>query len=116
ERLRRYRLDAPFDGVVTHVNVEAGETATTEDPILRVVSLDPLEATLFLPVQMMGQLQQGRTYRLSASEPINGEVQGTLRFVDPQIDSASRTIRCLFHIQNPELALPSGFSVVLASP
>src|SRR5690606_8247431 len=59
EKLTRYRLGAPFDGVVTHVQIEPGETVTVEDAILRIVSLDPLEATLFLPVQMHGQLQLG---------------------------------------------------------
>ncbi len=116
ERLRRYRLEAPFDGVVTHVSVEPGETVTTEHAILRMVSLDPLEATLFLPVRMYGQLQLGQTYRLSASEPVNGEVLARLKFIDPNIDSASRTIRCLFSIANEDLSLPAGFSVVLASP
>lgn len=116
ERLRRYRLEAPFDGVVTQVEIERGETATTEEPVLVVVSMDPLEATLFLPVQMHGQLEVGQTYRLSASEPVNAELQGRLTFIDPRIDSASRTIRCLFEIPNPEMELPSGFSVVLASP
>ena len=97
----QYRLLAPFAGRVTRVEVKPGATVTKDTKLLTVVALEELEAVLFLPVAWFGALEVGKTYSLSADEPVNGALDAVLDAVEPIIDPGSRTVRCVFTIQNP---------------
>ena len=112
--LDQYTLDAPFDGEVVEVATEEGATLRREDPVLSLVAMSPLRAELRLPVTAYGELKVGQQYTLQAAAPINGEIQGELAFIDPRIDPASRTFRCVFKVANADHKLPSGVAVRLA--
>lgn len=110
--LAQHELHAPFDGRVLRTLVEPGSTLQRGKEIVILVKLDPLQAEVFLPIEHYGRLQTGRTYALRP-DPVISEtpLQATLKTIDPVIDSASRTFRCVFTIPNPDEALPAGFSV-----
>jgi RND family efflux transporter MFP subunit len=114
QRLEQYKLLAPFDGIVIHVRAEVGATVSKADPILSLAKLDPLEAELFLPVELFGQLAVGGLYHLDAAQPVNAQLTGRLKTVDPIIDSASQTFRCVFTIPNPQSKLPAGMLIRLS--
>lgn len=116
ERLRRYTVRAPFAGRIIREQVEAGSNVTRDDELILLASLDPLEATLYLPIQLYGKVKPGTTYRLVAGEPVNGELQGTLTHIDRMLDAASQTFRCKFEIPNPDDDLPANFTVTLPWP
>ena len=116
ERLARYRLTAPFDGRVIRTIAEEGATVAQTEEIVMVAQLDPLEGQLFLPVELYGQLTVGESYQLEAEDPVNQQLTGKLKTIDPIIDAASRTFRCVFTIENPESTLPAGFTVRLVWP
>ena len=113
QRLEQLQIRAPFGGIIIRVLVEPGATLSGSDQILYLADLDTLEAQLNLPVGMFGQLERGKTYRLRAESPVNDELEGRLKTIDPIIDTASRTFRCVFEIDNPDAALPAGFTVYL---
>lgn len=113
ERLKQFYIEAPFDGVVSNVVSDAGARLTREEPILELVSLHPLEAEVHLPAASYGRLEVGGSYELRASPPVGGTVTAKLERVIPLIDPGSRTFKAVFAIQNPDRALPSGFSVWL---
>ncbi|MCC7407005.1 MAG: efflux RND transporter periplasmic adaptor subunit [Phycisphaeraceae bacterium] len=116
QRLSLYYIRAPFSGVIIRRIVEAGVTATTETQILSMAQLDSLEAPIFLPVEIYGQLRQGWTYDLTALAPVNRTIKGRLKLIDPVIDPASKAFRCVFEIENANLSLPAGFTVRLVWP
>ncbi|QDU70373.1 efflux RND transporter periplasmic adaptor subunit [Mucisphaera calidilacus] len=115
ERLDRYRLDAPFDGVVLRRTVESGETVQTEDSLLAIVSISPIRAEIHLPAEVYGDMKLNAMYGLIGSAPASESLRGRLTIVDAIIDPASQTFRCVFEIDNPDGGLPSGFVVRLAS-
>lgn len=115
-RLLRYELRAPFDGTVVRIDTEAGATLTNRDPILTLFNFDPLEAVMFLPVDLYGKLKPGADYRFAAEAPVDRELTGKLKTVEAVIDSASRTFRCVFTIQNSDHSLPAGFTLRLIWP
>ena len=81
-----------------------------------MVSLHPLRARIQLPIELYGRLRVGETYRLEPDFVISREkIPARLISLDPVIDSASRTFRCLFEIDNPEETLPAGFVVFLST-
>lgn len=112
-RLERFRITAPFDGVITKIEAEKGAGLTLEEPILDLAALDPLEAEVYLPAELYGTLATGRSYVLQAGAPVNRDVNAKLDRVVPVIDPGSRRFRAVFVIRNDDLALPSGFPVVL---
>lgn len=111
--LDQYSIKAPFAGRVTRVAVQNGVSLTTETPILLLAQITSLEAQLYLPIEYYGKLKIGADYSLAAGEPVNRTISGKLKNVDPIIDPASRTFRCVFTIPNPDESLPAGFSVRL---
>jgi len=117
ERLDRYKIAAPFAGqmVVLADNTDVGASLRQADPVMQIVSLDPLEATINLPITLGGELVVGQTYRLAAGAPIQGELTATLTNIDNVLDPASQTVRYTFEIENPNSDLPAGFKFKLAS-
>ena len=115
-KLQHYQIKAPFDGEILRIDAEKGARLSQGDVALTMVSRDPLEAKLDLPVALMNELRVGQEYLFSAGEPVNGQLRGKLKTLDRNINFASRTFRCVFTITNPDLRLPSGFEVRLIWP
>ena len=116
--LERARLDthlvrAPFDGLVTLVPASAGQTLTSDDPLVRVVDHRRLRVEVFLPLESFGGLRQGDECRLRAQAPVADTITGEVTFVEREIDAASETFRCVFRVDNAEGELPVGFAVEL---
>ena len=116
EKLDRYILKAPFDGTVVKRSAEPGSTLTRTDPIVTLAALETLEAQVFLPIELYGKVELGKTYKLAADEPVSKELQGKLKTIDPIFDTASRTFRVVLTIDNPGGRMPAGFTVNLVLP
>lgn len=106
--LEQYTLLAPFTGEIVEVMTEEGATLRREDKVLMLVSMSSLRAELRLPISLFGRLKAGETYQLEVGEPVNKILDSKLMFIDPRIDPASKTIRCVFAIDNEDHAIPSG--------
>ncbi|MDH3583733.1 MAG: efflux RND transporter periplasmic adaptor subunit, partial [Phycisphaerae bacterium] len=115
-RLAHYHLKAPFRGRVLRIATEPGATLSQTDPVLTLVALHELEANIHLPVDLYGKLEVGRAYAMQAADPVAKKLSGRLKVIEPVIDSASQTFRCVFVIDNQDEALPAGFTVRLVWP
>lgn len=116
EKLDRYVLRAPFDATIVKRSAEPGATLTRTDPIVTLAALETLEAQVFLPIELYGKVELGKTYKLIADEPVSKELQGKLKTIDPIFDTASRTFRVVLTIDNPGGKMPAGFTVNLVLP
>lgn len=116
EKLDRFKLRAPFAGVVDLIEAEEGATLSTQDQVLSLVSFDPLEATIYLPASLFGQVKVGQKHALACDLPFVGEVTGTVKTVSANFDIASQTFRCVLTIPNPDQKLPAGFIVRMTPP
>ncbi len=115
-RLARYEVMAPFDGEVVRINSEKGARVSQGEKMILFIARDPLEAHMFLPAQLIGKVQLGKVYSFLAEEPIRQPLKGKLKTIEPQIDNASGTFRCVFTIENPDLKFPAGFTARLVWP
>jgi multidrug efflux pump subunit AcrA (membrane-fusion protein) len=115
-RIERYELRAPFGGTIVRIDTESGATLTSRDPMLTLFAFDPLEAVMFLPVDLYGEMEMGKDYRFAAEAPVDRELTGKLKTIEAVIDSASRTFRCVFTLQNSDHKLPAGFTLRLIWP
>lgn len=115
-RLAGHLLRAPFAGTVTRITAKPGSAASPNDPILRLVDARRLRVTLYVPVRYYGRLRVGDSYTLAAEAPAPPRVEATLTAHETTIDAATETFRCVFDIDNHDLALPAGFAVKLCEP
>ncbi len=112
-RLMKYHLTAPFAGRVVRVAVKGGQTLELGDEVLTLAAMQELEAPMWLPVALYRQFKVGQKYQLTADHAGKSNLVGTVKYVDPLIDSASRTFRVVLVIDNADEALPAGFAVRL---
>jgi RND family efflux transporter MFP subunit len=114
-RLDDHLIRAPFDGVVTRVVAERGSVLSLAEPVIEVVQLDSLRVELHVPVGSTETLEIGRPYLLEGETPAETTLVGWLRAAPPVLDPATRTLRCVFEVDNRIEKLPSGFiaSIVL---
>ena len=115
-RLDRLTIVAPFAGTITRIEAQPGTTVTTSMPLAQLVCLETLRAEMFVPAGHLSKLTPNTPYDLRAQAPINETIGGMLVFVDPVLNSATGTVRCLFEIPNPGERLPAGIAVNLIGP
>lgn len=115
-RLACYDIVAPFDGQIVSVAAEAGQSVTLQSQLFTLVDTKSLRADLHLPVEWYGKLAQGETYSLAVDTPVDGVVPARLRFQEQAIETATRTFRCVFEVNNSDGELPGGALVTLCVP
>lgn len=111
-QLMQYTVVAPFDGVVTEIHRKSGAVDPTQ-LVVSIANLNTLEVEMHLPSRMVGEVRVGQKVSLSAGVPISRDIAAAIVSVSPIIDSASNTFRCLMEIDNTEISMPAGFSVVV---
>ncbi|MBX3358294.1 MAG: efflux RND transporter periplasmic adaptor subunit [Phycisphaeraceae bacterium] len=106
----RYRLEAPFDGVISEVNVELGQGVNDQAPVVRIVDVD----TLYLDAYPGTEETMNRGLKPSSPAWVLMKLPGGPRLVEgrvinvnPVADSVSRTRQVRVEIANPE-RWPSG--------
>lgn len=115
-RLALLQIVAPFDGTVSRIAAQRGESLNSGDPLLQIVNLRQLKVELHIPSQFFGRLVRGERYSLDAGTPVNRQIKGTLQARENMIDAATNTFRCIFLIDNDDESLPAGFVVRLSLP
>lgn len=116
DKLERYQLKTDWPGRVRQIVAHSGATLTRQDPVMQVVDTSKLQVELYVPISLYGQLQEEQNYQLMARDPINKTISANLQMVDPIMDPASQTFRCVFIIENPENTYPGGMAVELLWP
>ena len=76
--LRNTRLTAPFDGVVTHVNIKPNEQANAGLPAVVVTDLDNLEMTILVDEIDVRQLAPGQPARIRIDALPEDELAGVV--------------------------------------
>lgn len=105
--LAQHRLQAPFSGMITELRVAAGETATRSDTVMVLTDFSEMEATVFVPVELLGGLKAGQTYQARLGAPVDQAVEVELTFIEPRIDPASQTAKAVFMFDNSRLNTPA---------
>ncbi|GJQ29382.1 MAG: hypothetical protein HBSAPP03_12660 [Phycisphaerae bacterium] len=104
-RVDRFHIVAPFDGVVSSVQVDVGHSVSEQDRVVRVVNVDTLMMDVGAP---MGDL---RTWNLAVGDPAWVLIDmagspvlrtGKVTEVDPTADLGSRSRRVRVELPNPK--------------
>ena len=106
--LNRRILRAPAEGVVTSVDLHAGEYADPTNAIVTVTEIDPLTVDVYLPATAYPLVSMGMSAAITPQEPLGGPREGIVITKDPQIDAASGLFLVQLRLPNPGGTLPAG--------
>lgn len=88
ENLVRRTLIAPSTGIISKIEVQTGESAQANDPVMMLCDLSQLKFTASISVTVADGLSKGMKVRVQIISR-NTAVDGTVDFVSPVVDSAS---------------------------
>ena len=109
--IEKKTLRAPFSGKLGIRLVNLGEQVTAGKGIVSLQSLSPVFVDFSLPEQEFSQLQTGLVVRV-ASDAYPGRVfTGELAAINPDLDSALRTVRVRAKFENADELLRAGMFV-----
>lgn len=106
-QLSRASIVAPFDGVVSAVNIEEGEIAPPGNGLLRVVQLDPVRVMLAVSDREVVALEEDLPVVVTASA-IGQQLEGRIRQISPVGDGRTRSFQVEVEVPNPDRKLLPG--------
>jgi len=109
EQLKLRKITSPITGVVVERYKDPGEYVETE-PLLKVVSLDPLNVEVVVPAEHVGTIKKGMRGKVSTVGPVSKNYNAKVILIDQVIDAASGTIRVRLALPNPKNAIPAGLN------
>ena len=101
-------VSAPFAGRVARRTVELGEFVQPGDPLFELVALDSLEVVFGLPELDSERVRAGAPVEIEVSAFPKRRFGGSVSFISPTIDPATRTLRVKARVSNEEGLLRPG--------
>lgn len=99
---------APFSGLVAKRTAQLGEFVQKGKPLFELVALDPLEVVFSLTELDTQLVREGQRVEISVGAFPDRRFNGSVTFVSPTVDPATRTLRIKAQIANREGALRPG--------
>lgn len=107
EQLEDTRIRAPFDGVVSERQVDAGDVVQVGAALFTVVDPGSLRLEASVPASQLGRLRTGTPVEFSVSG-IDRRITGEIERINPVVDPATRQVRIYVRIPNDEQSLAAG--------
>ncbi|MGO4448025.1 efflux RND transporter periplasmic adaptor subunit [Phyllobacterium sp. TAF24] len=98
-------LRSDFDGVVTSLQADVGQTVTAGQQIAVVARPDVREAVVDIPEAVANPIKIGSKFGVSLQTDPTIQTSGVVREIAPQADEATRTRRTRITLEQP----PEGF-------
>ncbi|HKT97101.1 MAG TPA: efflux RND transporter periplasmic adaptor subunit [Paraburkholderia sp.] len=101
-------IRAPFAGRVGITTVNPGQYLNPGDAIVTLQAIDTIYADFYLPQQQLGQLQVGQAVVVDTNAFSNRTFDGTIRSINPRVDSTTRNVQIEASVDNRERKLLPG--------
>jgi HlyD family secretion protein len=114
-QFERYRLEAPFDGIVEEVKVEVGQGVRETDPAIRVVNIETLRLDVWAPTHETISLGIDAGAKAWVLIDLPGKpwlADGVVQNISPVADSVSQTRRVRVDVANTA-GWPAGTKAVI---
>ncbi len=102
-------VKSPISGVVAQVSIKPGNFVQINSPVIRVVDISRLEATLNVPERELETLKPGLPVTLRVDALPGKAYQGTVDRVAPVVDSGSGTFRVICAFDSAGVLQPGMF-------
>lgn len=102
---------SPVSGMVSAKNINVGELASPGAVLLSVVNVGSLYIKASLPAGLMESVEVGQVVVVKVTELPEKEFPGEVSFIDPVVDSRSRSVLVKINLNNPDAILKPGMLV-----
>lgn len=106
--LRDASVAAPFAGLLARRYVSVGDFVAVGDPLLDLVSLDPVEVEFHLTERDSGRVELGDRVQVRVAPHPDEVFEARVNVVSPRIDSRTRTLRVKAELDNADGRLRPG--------
>lgn len=108
--LAKTTIVSPMDGVVAYRGVSAGDRVESMGggPMFRVVDNRVLDLTVTVPSSRSSEVEIGQPIRFTVDAWPGRRFEGRVRFINPALDPASRTVSVTAEVRNPSGELRGG--------
>jgi RND family efflux transporter MFP subunit len=110
EQVGRTRIVAPFDGVVSERQVNAGDVVQPGGALVTVVDPTSLELEASVPAEYAGHIESGTAVDFRLPGSANQTFSGQIERINPAVDPATGQVRIYVTIPNVQQALLVGLS------
>jgi membrane fusion protein (multidrug efflux system) len=107
-RLEKLVINAPFDGVAGLRRVSLGDFVNVGADIVNLEMIDPLKVDFRVPEIFLSAVRNGQPIEVGVDAYPELRFPGEVYAIDPQIDTAGRSIVIRARITNPEDKLRPG--------
>ncbi len=107
-------VPAPSSGVITARGVNVGQVVTMADSLFFVTDLATVWVIANVYEKDFGAMRTGARVNFTTSSYPNRNFSGRISYVDPRVDSASRTAQVRIEVANPHQMLKLGMFVDVA--
>jgi len=107
-RLAKYRLVAPFDGIVGLRRASPGEFVDVGQEIVNLEGIDPIKLEFRVPEVALPSLRVGQKITIHVDAYPHRSFSGEVYAIDPAADAAGRSIAIRARLPNRDLALRPG--------
>lgn len=109
--LNEKEIMAPFNGVLGAFKVQAGDYVSSGDPLVDLVNSDQLKAEFSVPQNFKPELKLNQSVKITTSAYPNKSFNGTVTYISPSVDPATRSIAIQAVINNKQQELSPGMFV-----
>ena len=99
---------APFDGVAGEKMVSIGQFVKLGDPLIQVISVNPIDLQMDIPERYLSSIKIGQTVEFEGDAYPGATFSGTVTYIAPSVSSASRTVRVKAVVKNDAGKLKPG--------
>lgn len=108
-RAAKYKLYAPFDGIVGLRHVSEGSYITPSDLIVNIYNINPIKVEFSVPGKYSAETNMGDSIRFSIEASIE-KFTGVIYAIEPRIDPQTRTLSIRAICENDrEVLIPGQF-------
>ncbi len=110
-KLAKTVIRSPLDGVVASRTVNPGdyiENMGSPKPMFRIVDNRRLDLTVTVPSSRISAVRLGQPLSFSTDAVPGRTFTGKVSFINPAADEASRTVKVVAIVENPDETLKSG--------
>ncbi len=115
-RIEDTTIRAPFDGVVITRSVETGEWLDAGDEVIEILSINPLEAWLDVPQNLLGAALANNTKIAIFDARSGATIAAEHGRVIPLVDQRARTFSLVVSVANDEGDIAPGVAVTGSAP
>jgi cobalt-zinc-cadmium efflux system membrane fusion protein len=96
-----HEIRAPFTGTLVGKHITLGEVVSTETTVFELADLSEVWVNLTVYQKDLGRIRSGQEVTITARDGV-GEATGTITYVSPVVEEATRTADARVVLPNPE--------------